>query len=214
MKQKGVPPPRARTLYDRLAPVYPLVERFEAHVKARALEMLALDSARRVLAVGVGPGRELTALRARAGADARIVGIDLSAGMLCRARRRGGALLVQADAAHLPFHERAFDRLLAAYVLDILPPAQVDGALAEFHRVLDAGGRAVILAMTEGVSLASRAVIAAWNTVYALSPALCGGCRPLVLAPRAERAGFRVLHRGVIVSFAFPSELLVLEPVR
>lgn len=214
MKQKGLPPPRARTIYDRLAPVYPLVERFEAHVKARALEMLALASARRVLAVGVGPGSELAALRARAGAKARIVGIDVSAGMLHRARRRGGALLVQADAAHLPFRERAFDRLLAAYVLDILPAAQVDEALAEFHRVLDAGGRAVILAMTEGTTLASRAVIAAWNAVYALSPALCAGCRPLVLAPRAERAGFRVLHREVIVSFAFPSELLVLEPVR
>ncbi len=214
MTRDGLPTPRARTIYDRLAAIYPLVEHFEAHVKAHALDVLALDSARCVLAVGVGPGSELATLRARAGPCTRIVGLDISAGMLRRAQRRGGALLVQADAAYLPFRARVFDRLFAAYVLDLLPPAQVDRALTEFHRVLDNEGRAVVLTMTEGITLGSRIVIAAWKAVYALSPALCGGCRPLVLAPRAERAGFRVLHREVILSFAFPSELLVLQPVR
>ena len=211
MKREGLPAPRARRIYDRLAVIYPLVERFEGRVKAHALELLDLPTAQHVLDVGVGPGGELAAMRAQLAPDAHLVGIDISVAMLRRARRYGTGPILQANAAYLPFRDRVFDRLFAAYVLDLLPPAEVNRALAEFYRVLAPGGRAVVVAMTEGITAGSRLLIAVWKGMYTLSPSLCAGCRPLRLSPSAEKAGFRVRHKEVVVEFGFPSEVLVLE---
>lgn len=179
-------------------------------MKRYALDLLDLSRAQRVLDVGVGPGGELVAIRSRLLATASLVALDLSGKMLRRARRSGGNALVQGSATDLPFREAAFDRLFAAYVLDLLPGPLVGRALDEFRRVLRGEGRAVIVAMTEGVSLSSRLVIAAWKALYAVSPKVCGGCRPLQLGSLAERVGFKVLHREVVVEWGFPSEVVLL----
>ncbi len=99
---------------------------------------------RRVLEVGCGSApcaRWLTA------AGAAVVALDLSAGMLARARDSGAATglhpgLLQADVGALPLADRSVD--LACSAFGGLPfVSDARGALAEVARVLRPGGRFV-----------------------------------------------------------------------
>lgn len=100
----------------------------------------------RILEVGVGTGLSLPFFRE----DARVTGIDISAEMLAKARRRVAqrrlgqvdALLVM-DAEELRFADNSFDAVLALYVASVVPdPARF---AAEMRRVCIPGGTIVIV---------------------------------------------------------------------
>jgi phosphatidylethanolamine/phosphatidyl-N-methylethanolamine N-methyltransferase len=100
----------------------------------------------RILEVGVGTGLSLPYFRR----DAEVTGIDVSAEMLERARRRVArqqlaqvkSLLVM-DAENLTFEDNAFDAVLALYVASVVPnPARF---AAEMRRVCRPGGTIVIV---------------------------------------------------------------------
>jgi SAM-dependent methyltransferase len=84
--------------------------------------------------------RRLSEAGAREARSPPIVGLDLSRSMLERARARApGAVLVRADAAHLPFADRTFAAVTNLAALDLYEdPARV---VAEAARVLVPGGR-------------------------------------------------------------------------
>ena len=94
----------------------------------------------RVLDAGCGNGMYLRALRER---QVNAVGCDLSPGML---RRAGHPALVNANVTTLPVHDGAFDVVLAAHLLDLVPERRT--AIGELSRVLAPGGTCV--AVTNG----------------------------------------------------------------
>lgn len=71
-----------------------------------------------------------------------VVGSDLSAGMLGRARAAGGWPLIQADGTRLPLGAATVDVLVCRGVLHHLP--DVPAALAEWRRVLRPDGAVVL----------------------------------------------------------------------
>ncbi|MDT8307401.1 MAG: hypothetical protein RRC07_15830, partial [Anaerolineae bacterium] len=75
--------------------------------------------------------------------------------------------------------------------------------------VLRPGGMVVLVGLTEGVTLASRALMAGWKAFYRLSPRSLGGCRPLRLSHPLLRAGFTEVEREVVVQGGMPSEIVV-----
>jgi len=92
----------------------------------------------RVLEVGCGTGLLLDRVRRFA---PRATGMDLSGGMLARARARGHTVC-RASALELPYRERSFDLV---YSCKVLPHIEdLDRALAEVARVLDRGGVALL----------------------------------------------------------------------
>jgi ubiquinone/menaquinone biosynthesis C-methylase UbiE len=198
----------ARRIYDRLGAGLDRAARFERRAKALALELLAVEFDKRVLHVGVGTGAEHAALRQAAGPRGLVVGCDLSRGMLQLTRRRADTPLCESDAARLPFASGQFDRLFSAYMLDLIPLAEIPEVLSEFRRVLRPSGRLVLVSLTEGANLSSRLFVAGWKLAYRLDPRRLGGCRPLQLAGLLEAAGFAV-ERHVVVQRGFPSEVLV-----
>lgn len=127
----------ARAYYDDFAAWY---ERERGHGYHRMLDDLEVGlverygCGQRVLEVGCGTGLILERVRAFA---AEAVGVDLSAGMLARARDRG-LPVVQAGATALPFADASFD---VVYSFKVLPHvAQIREALAEMARVTRPGG--------------------------------------------------------------------------
>jgi len=198
----------ARRIYDRLGAGLDRVARFEGRAKALALDLLAVEPGQRVLHVGVGTGAEHQALQRAAGPRGLVAGCDLSRGMLELTRRRADTPLCEGDAARLPFASRMFDRLFSAYMLDLIPLAEIPLVLSEFRRVLRPGGRLVLVSLSEGVNLPSRLFVAGWKLAYRLDPGRLGGCRPLRLAAPLTGAGFAA-ERHVVVQRGFPSELLV-----
>src|SRR5208282_4130800 len=78
----------------------------------------------RILEVGVGTGLSLPHFRA----DAEVTGIDVSAAMLAKARRRVARrsltqvkALIEMDAENTTFADNSFDSVLALYVASVVP---------------------------------------------------------------------------------------------
>jgi SAM-dependent methyltransferase len=73
---------------------------------------------------------------------ARLIGVDISAGMLAKARRHS-ADLVRGDSARLPFADGCFDAVFARSLLHHLP--EPEAGVREIARVLRPGGELVAL---------------------------------------------------------------------
>lgn len=198
----------ARRVYNRLGAGLDRAARYESQAKARALALLDLQPGMRVLHVGVGTGAEHAALLRAVGPAGLVVGLDLSRTMLNLTRRRAPGPLAEADALRLPVAAAAFDRLFSAYLLDLLPAAELPLAIAELLRALRPGGRLGLVSLTEGVDRPSRRFVARWTLGFRLSPARFGGCRPLQLAPLLAAQGLAP-QREVVVQRGMPSEVLV-----
>lgn len=92
----------------------------------------------RVLEVGCGTGLLMERVRRVAPG---VVGMDLSGGMLARARARG-LPVCRASALELPYRDCSFDLV---YSFKVLPHIEaLDRAIAEAARVLDHGGIALL----------------------------------------------------------------------
>jgi SAM-dependent methyltransferase len=123
----------------------------------RFWQRLAASTPGPVLELGCGTGRVGVPV-ARAGAH--VVGIDRSASMLDRARKRlrraklqGSLHLVRGDVRSLPFPSASFGLVAAPYGIlqSLLDDATLDAALGSAHRVLRHGG-------TFGIDLVSDLV--------------------------------------------------------
>ncbi len=109
-------------------------------IAAWVLELAGVAPGMRVLEAGCGNGFYLRALRER---RVTAVGCDLSPGML---RTSGHPALVNADVTTLPVRDGAFDVVLAAHLLDLVPGR--NAAIRELRRALAPGGACV--AVTNG----------------------------------------------------------------
>lgn len=108
------------------------VERRMVDGFARALQRALPDSANRVLEVGCGEGRQLTAIGERY-PTADLIGLDLPDVELEEAWGAVPSHMVQASALDLPFDDNAFDLVMAIEVLEHLPDPE--RALQEIARV-------------------------------------------------------------------------------
>jgi ubiquinone/menaquinone biosynthesis C-methylase UbiE len=93
-------------LYDFLAPMYdPVLESIYRPFRTRSLEALPASAGASVLDLACGTGQNFSFLAGRIGAQGKIIGVDVSSGMLrraaCRVKRSGLAnvILLQTDAA-------------------------------------------------------------------------------------------------------------------
>src|SRR5687767_13292116 len=87
---------------------------------ARAISHMSIAPSDRILDMGIGTGVSLDYYPTDRG---HVVGIDLSGGMLRKAREkireRGvtNAVVMQADALHLPFGDDTFDHVFMSHVI-------------------------------------------------------------------------------------------------
>lgn len=125
------------------------LERYEALFQFRAeqepfLAALNLDSAKRVLDFGCGPGHLSEAIAERTEAD--VVGADLNAEFVTRAieRKKANNLsFVHLTGTSLIDEIGNVDRLLCKNVLEYVP--DLDATLSDFSGVLTPGGEIVVI---------------------------------------------------------------------
>jgi demethylmenaquinone methyltransferase / 2-methoxy-6-polyprenyl-1,4-benzoquinol methylase len=147
-------PDAVRTMFDRIAPVYDVMNRvMTAGMDVRWRRLAAEAVVRpgdRVLDAACGTG-DLAIAGLRAGAG-RVTGLDFSERMLERARRkavpRKGALdWVQGDMLALPFADATFDAATVGFGVRNVDDLAL--SLRELRRVLQPGGRVAILEITQ-----------------------------------------------------------------
>jgi demethylmenaquinone methyltransferase/2-methoxy-6-polyprenyl-1,4-benzoquinol methylase len=148
-KNGTLPPDRVRDMFDRIAPVYDVMNRVMTagldqrwrRVTARAV----VSPGDQVLDAACGTG-DLAVACAREGG--RVTGLDFSERMLERARRKAPELeWVQGDMLELPFADASFDAATVGF--GVRNVADLERGLRELHRVLRPGARVAILEITQ-----------------------------------------------------------------
>jgi ubiquinone/menaquinone biosynthesis C-methylase UbiE len=130
----------AKGYYDDFSGWYERKRHHGYHAMLDDLELgivRALAGGKEVLEVGCGTGLIMRGLDGRA---KRLVGVDISPGMLAEARRRGFDVF-EGKAEKLPFADESFDLAYSFKVLAHVPDIEL--ALREMARVLRPGGHLV-----------------------------------------------------------------------
>ncbi len=208
-------PEQIQRAYDRRSWLYgKLVAPFEFRNHRRAIAKAKIESSDKVLEVAVGPGRAFLEIVKRIDRNNIACGVDAAPGMLALARRTLEAAgydnfdLREGDARELDFDNGTFDVLYNAYMLDLIPFADIPGILAEFHRVLKPGGRLVLLNMSkrddERVSWYER-LYGGLPGSFVLN--VMGACRPVLMGEFVGQAGFVGVERE-FVKGVIPSEII------
>jgi demethylmenaquinone methyltransferase / 2-methoxy-6-polyprenyl-1,4-benzoquinol methylase len=199
-----LPATDVRTMFDRIAPVYDVMNRvMTAGLDLRWRRLTAEAVVRpgdRVLDACCGTG-DLAVACARTGG--KVTGLDFSPRMLERARRKSSAVTwIEGDLLALPFVDGSFDAATVGF--GVRNVADLGRGLAELARVLVPGGRLGILEITTPTGLLAP-FYRVWfdRIVPLLGKLLKGGAAysylpasvrrfpgPQELAVLLERAGF------------------------
>ena len=150
-------------MFDRIAPVYDginaVISGFqEPRWRRRAVAATGLRSGMAAIDVATGTGKLAGSLADRVGPFGRVLGVDVSAGMLERARDAGSDTpwleFIVGDALALPADDASFDAATIAFGMRNLPDHE--RGFAEMARVVRPGGRVVCLEIARPRSLAGR----------------------------------------------------------
>jgi ubiquinone/menaquinone biosynthesis C-methylase UbiE len=154
-----------RDRYQRIAPLYDLLDlpfEYRRYRQLRPLLFAGMDGL--ILDAGVGTGRNFPFYPS----GAKVIGIDLSAAMLARARQRlgqarTGVELREMDVTHLDFPDRHFDNAVATFLFCVLPDELQTPGLTEINRVLKPGGIFRLLEYTRPTDPFRRAITKLWE---------------------------------------------------
>ena len=152
---EGIPWPGS-TLYNAVSSS----QIFLRHYELVAHDLARYGTAANILDIGTGPGHLLPAIR-KVLPQTKLFGVDISSAMIAQARRNLGAcgpdcrIEVQVAGANaLPFADNTFERVVSTGSLHHWKnPIR---ALSEAHRVLKAGGYALIYDLVRDMPKAAR----------------------------------------------------------
>lgn len=153
----------ARRRYNRIAPVYDLLEGLVERSRYRQWRQLLWSkvTGKRVLEVGVGTGKNFPYYPA----EAEVTAIDFSEKMLARAREKARKQKVKVnllpmDVQKMEFPDNSYDTVVATFVFCSVPDS-IKG-LMEVERVCQPGGKVLLL---EHVLSANRVLAWLMNVV-------------------------------------------------
>jgi len=182
-----------------------------AYFGSRLVEWSGLHAGDRVLDVAAGTGQSLVPAAARVGETGHVTGTDLAPGMVEVLRRTihehalANADALVADAEQLPFDDGTFDAVLCGFGLFFFPdPGR---ALAEFQRVLRAGGVAAISTFTRA---GSASMDGTWRLIgehIAVPPPAADGTR--FHEPEQLESAFRATRFSNIEIKMSPFEIVL-----
>jgi demethylmenaquinone methyltransferase / 2-methoxy-6-polyprenyl-1,4-benzoquinol methylase len=144
-----LPANEVRAMFDRIAPVYDVMNRVMTAGLDLRWRRIAADavvrSGDRVLDACCGTGDLAVACARRGGV---VTGLDFSPAMLERARRKlPTATWVEGDLLALPFEAGSFEAATVGF--GVRNVADLEQGLAELRRVLVEGGRVAVLEITQ-----------------------------------------------------------------
>lgn len=162
---------QVEAMFDHIAPRYDFLNHalswgIDRGWRRKAIDALGRHRPQCVLDVATGTG-DFALLAASRLRPERIVGVDLSEGMLAEARRKAPELRFEkADCMALPFADGSFDAVTVAY--GVRNFQDLDKGLAEMRRVLAPEGHLLIVELTAPPRAPFRQLF--WLYSHALMP--------------------------------------------
>jgi ubiquinone/menaquinone biosynthesis C-methylase UbiE len=207
---------QVRSFYNRFGAKQDWQRFYEGPAICDLLAHGSFQNARAIFELGCGTGALAESLLSRyLSKKSTYLCFDLSSTMVSLAKDRLHKYGPRAEvrltdgSLKLPLPDSQFDRFISNYVLDLLPPEDIEVVMQEAHRVLVPQGRLCLISLTHGFSILSRAVVWLWRRVFAFRPVLVGGCRPLMLLDFISEKTWEVVHHSSVVALGIPSEVLV-----
>jgi ubiquinone/menaquinone biosynthesis C-methylase UbiE len=199
------------SMYDKIAPIYDIWGKLtESQARNRALKLSEIKDGQAILEVAVGTGLAFYEIVKR-NPNGTNMGIDLSPGMLAKAKNRVSKLsesnysLDLGNAFDLSNEDESIDMLANNYMFDLISFEDMDKILLEFRRVLKPDGKLILVNMTEGERFGSKI----FDIIYNSSPKTMGGCRGIRLTEKLQEHGFKVAAREYFQQMLFPSEVIL-----
>lgn len=198
-------------VYDKIAPIYDIWGKLtESRARNRAIELAEIKNGQNILEVAVGTGLAFYEIVKR-NPNGTNLGIDLSPGMLGKAKKRLSKLsevnysLNEGTAFNLNVEDESMDTLVNNYMFDLIPFEDMNKILVEFKRVLKKNGKLILVNMTQGERFGSKL----YDFIYNISPKTMGGCRGVKLTESLQQQGFKIKVREYYQQMLFPSEVIL-----
>ena len=211
---------QTRQYYDRLSHWYDLLSgSTERKYTFKGLEMLDLQPGETVLEIGFGTGHALLRLAKEVTPDGRVLGIDLSAGMIAETRTRllktpavCKTYLACGDAAHLPYTSAGVDAVFLSFTLELFDTPLIPAVLAECLRILRINGRLAVVALSR--SNRPHLGVTLYEWVQRTFPGAVD-CRPIPARFFIEQAGFQIIQTFEPALLGFlPLEIILGQKVQ
>ncbi|MDH4169944.1 MAG: class I SAM-dependent methyltransferase [Acidimicrobiia bacterium] len=210
-------PEQAGRVYDRIGRFQDWQRFYEGPATASLIAHADFEHAQSVYELGCGTGAmAVNLLDQHLAPSATYTGVDVSNKMVQHATRRlarfGNRASVQLVNGYppLPGNAATFDRFISLYVFGLLTESLAHDLLDQARRLLTSNGRLCLVSLTHPTTRPSRALCAAWNQAWRLSPATVGGCRPIDLIDLLD--GWHIEHTDTTVAWAVPSQIVTATP--
>lgn len=188
----------ARASYNRMSRWYDVIAgSTEKKYRDQGLEKLSAQPGEKILEIGFGTGHALVSLAKAVGPSGRVIGLDISEGMLAVAQKHlqkeGLADRVDlhlGDAARMSFLEPgSLDGVFMSFTLELFDTPEIPLVLAECRRFLKPDGRLVVVSMTKTEPPGLPVRMYEWFHDHAPEYA---DCRPIFAKQALEQSGFRI----------------------
>ena len=205
---------QARRAYDRMSRIYDYISGpFERKYAFKALELLGIKEGETILEIGFGTGHCLRRIASSVGETGKAYGIDISPGMLevTRSRLEKAQLIDRVelncgDASSLHYDNNAMDGIFMAFTLELFDTPEIPIVLDEVNRILKAGGRISVVAMSKKSDESFMLHLYEW--VHNSWPEYVD-CRPIFLEESIKEAGFQIISDQTEKLFGLPLEIIV-----
>lgn len=203
----------ARTSYNRLSRWYDMIAgSTEKKYRDMGLEKLSAQPGEKILEVGFGTGHCLVSLAQAVGSNGRVIGLDISDGMLAIAKERlqkeGLSERVDlhlGDAAKLDFIEAgSLDGVFMSFTLELFDNPEIPRVLQECKRILKPGGRVAVVSMTKKNPPGLPVRIYEW--FHDTMPNYAD-CRPIFARQAMEESGFTIKSVDLSMMWGLPVEI-------
>jgi demethylmenaquinone methyltransferase/2-methoxy-6-polyprenyl-1,4-benzoquinol methylase len=167
-----------------------------------------------ILEIGFGTGHCLVALAGAVGSTGRVIGLDISDGMLAIARGRlqkeglsDRVDLHLGDAANLDFIEaNSLDGIFMSFTLELFDNPEIPRVLEECQRVLKPAGRLAVVSMTKTNPPGFAVRMYEWFHEHMPDYA---DCRPIFVRQALEQSGFQIQNICVSSMWGLPVEIIL-----
>jgi demethylmenaquinone methyltransferase/2-methoxy-6-polyprenyl-1,4-benzoquinol methylase len=205
----------ARQSYNRLSRWYDLIAgSTEKKYRDGGLEKLSARPGETILEIGFGTGHCLVALAKAVGTTGRVIGLDISDGMLAIAQKRlqeeglsDRTDLHLGDATNLGFIEaNSLDGVFMSFTLELFDNPEIPRILQECHRILKPGGRLAVVSMTKTDPPAIAVRMYEWFHEHMPNYA---DCRPIFAQQALEQTGFTIQDVSISSMWGLPVEIVL-----